>query len=154
MATETQQMVREFMRKMGLPTYDREARPRLHPDSAALGARLIVEEAVETLVGLVGSWGAVQLLKEWTVKVHELGDVPPDLVEAVDGLCDLIYVAHGRAETMNVDLELPFLWVHEANMAKEAVAIDAHGKRGFKPPGWVDPKAKIRKHLVQSGYTP
>lgn len=78
-----------------------------------------------------------------------------DLVGAVDGLLDIIYVAIGTLYTLG----LPFdpLWnaVHTANMQKERGLT----KRGVfydarKPEGWVGPEAKIRQILQELGYAP
>lgn len=61
-----------------------------------------------------------------------------DLVGAIDGLCDLLYVGYGAAVEFGVDLA-PF-WdeVHRTNMAKQGGHVRADGKR-LKPPGWTPP---------------
>jgi hypothetical protein len=61
-----------------------------------------------------------------------------DLVEAIDGLCDLIYVAYGAANEFGVDLE-PF-WdeVQRSNMKKVGGSVREDGKR-LKPPDWKPP---------------
>jgi predicted HAD superfamily Cof-like phosphohydrolase len=61
-----------------------------------------------------------------------------DLVGAIDGLCDLVYVAYGAAVEWGIDLK-PF-WdeVHKANMAKTGGAKRADGKQ-LKPAGWKPP---------------
>ncbi len=81
-----------------------------------LRARLIEEEALETVTAI------------------RLGD----LVEAVDGLCDLLCVAYGAALEFGVDLR-PF-WdeVHRTNMAKQGGPVREDGKR-LKPEGWTPP---------------
>jgi predicted HAD superfamily Cof-like phosphohydrolase len=81
-----------------------------------LAARLIEEEAKET------------------VKALEEGD----LVEAIDGICDLIYVAMGAAIRLGVDLDPYFHEVHRSNMAKVGGAVRADGKM-LKPEGWTPP---------------
>lgn len=141
-----QAMVQEFAREIvHAPTSP--ARPELR--DARLRARLIMEEAFETAVGLVGSYTADHVLEETRDEffAKHLTHIKPDLTEAVDGLCDLIYVAYGTAEAIGIDLEPFFNLVHAANMAKEDRAVDAHGKRGGKPTGWVDPKLAIAKYL-------
>lgn len=62
-----------------------------------------------------------------------------DLTEAIDGLCDLIYVAYGAALTFGVDLEPYFDEVHRSNMEKEGGQRRGDGKI-MKPPGWLAPR--------------
>lgn len=118
---------------------------------AELRARLIAEEAVETIAALVGARAALGILDEFGDKLfegnEEDGWAQPDLVEAVDGLCDLIYVTLGTAEAIGIDLEPHFDAVHAANMAKTSAKINKHGKRGGKPPGWVSPNEAIANIL-------
>lgn len=140
---DAQKKVHQFYEKMECPTAPAEPAIR----DAQLSARLLLEEALETVVGLVGRDGALSLMQDFALKVHDGPDAAPDLVEVVDGLCDTIYVAYGRAEAVGIDLEPYFNAVHAANMQKEARVIDGHGKRGFKPADWVDPKHEIRKML-------
>jgi predicted HAD superfamily Cof-like phosphohydrolase len=146
-----QEKVREFCRRVvGAPSSPAE--PALR--DARLRARLIIEEAIETVIGLVGHHEALavqyEVGREVFLKLRGAGrtSCAPDLTEAVDGLCDLIYVALGTAEAIGVDLEPYFDLVHEANMRKTSAAVDAHGKRGGKPDGWEDPKAQIRNQLA------
>jgi NTP pyrophosphatase (non-canonical NTP hydrolase) len=62
-----------------------------------------------------------------------------DFIEAVDGLCDLLYVVFGAAVTFGLDLEPYFEEVHRTNMAKVGGPIrESDGKR-LKPPGWKPP---------------
>lgn len=140
-----QDQVREFYLKLGAPTCP--APPAFR--DAMLRARLILEEAMETAVGLVGTTAAISVAQDFMKKEYTRGDRRPDLVEAVDGLCDLTYVTYGTAEALGVDLEPHFDVVHEANMQKENRPIDGHGKRGHKPEGWVDPKVKIA-HMLEA----
>lgn len=62
-----------------------------------------------------------------------------DLVAAVDGLCDLIYVAVGAAVAFGVELDPLFDEVHRTNMAKVGGATRADGKV-LKPKGWQPPR--------------
>lgn len=137
-----QYQVREFMRGMGQPTSPAE--PLLR--DAELRARLILEEAVETAVALVGGERASLILEEYRRKVSW---DQPDIVEAVDGLCDLVYVTVGAAEAMGIDLSPHFEAVHTANMQKTIAVIDEHGKQGGKPPGWEAPQKEIRRILEE-----
>lgn len=61
-----------------------------------------------------------------------------DLIEAIDGLCDLLCVTYGAASEFGIDLA-PF-WdeVHRTNMAKVGGPVREDGKR-LKPPGWTPP---------------
>ena len=106
-----QAKVREFHSKFGCAIGDG---PGLR--EAVLRRALIVEEALETSEAI------------------SRGDLP----EAVDGLCDLIYVCLGAAITWGVDLDPIFRAVHESNMAKEGGATRIDGKI-LKPPGWTPP---------------
>lgn len=64
-----------------------------------------------------------------------------DLVEAIDGMCDLIVVTLGTAVEFGIDLE-PF-WdeVCRSNMAKVGGEKRADGKQ-LKPAGWKPPDIK------------
>lgn len=61
-----------------------------------------------------------------------------DLVEAIDGLCDLLCVTYGAAAEFGINLA-PF-WdeVHRTNMAKQGGPVREDGKR-LKPEGWRPP---------------
>jgi len=93
-----------------------------------LRAKLIWEEATETLDAIRDG----------------------DLVEAVDGLADLIYVCLGAAVTWGVDLEPVFQRVHASNMTKTGGVRD-DGKI-MKPEGWKPPD--IREELIRQGWKP
>ena len=61
-----------------------------------------------------------------------------DFVEAIDGMCDLLYVVFGTAVAFGIDLEPFFEEVHRTNMLKTTGAIREDGKR-LKPEGWKPP---------------
>ena len=107
-----QRDVESFHRALDVPVGGRPAlrRPELR-------AELIREEAAET----------IQAIRDG------------DLVDAIDGLCDLLCVIYGAAAEWGVDLE-PF-WdeVHRTNMAKQGGPVREDGKR-LKPPGWEPPR--------------
>lgn len=85
---------------------------------ATLRKKLIMEEAQETCEAIDND----------------------DLVEAIDGICDLIYVAIGAAITFGIhDLEPFFDEVHRSNMAKVGGVQDGDGKI-LKPEGWQPPR--------------
>ena len=107
-----QRDVEEFHREVvGIPdsTTPQIRRPELR-------AELIREEARET------------------VEAIERGD----LVEAIDGMCDILAVVYGTAAEFGINLA-PF-WdeVHRTNMAKKDGPVREDGKR-LKPEGWQPP---------------
>lgn len=106
-----QRDVDDFHRALDIPTGDSPAirRPELR-------AALIEEEARETVEAIRAG----------------------DLIEAIDGMCDLLCVVYGTAVEFGVDLA-PF-WdeVHRTNMAKQGGPVREDGKR-LKPPGWKPP---------------
>lgn len=106
-----QEQVAEFHRELGHPSGDSPTIRR-----PGLRAELIREEAKET------------------VDAIEAGD----LVLAVDGLCDLMYVVLGAAVEFGIDLEPVFDEVHRSNLAKKGGTKRADGKT-LKPPGWTPP---------------
>jgi predicted HAD superfamily Cof-like phosphohydrolase len=108
---DTQRDVEAFHRALALPIGESPTIRR-----AELRAALIEEEARE----------AVSAIRRG------------DLIDAIDGLCDLIYVAYGAATEFGVDLA-PF-WdeVHRSNIAKRGGPIRDDGKL-LKPPNWTPP---------------
>jgi predicted HAD superfamily Cof-like phosphohydrolase len=107
-----QRAVMEFHRKFGQPVST--GAPEIR--RGVLRAALLAEEAKETIAAIAGN----------------------DLVEAIDGLCDTIYVCLGAALEFGVDLQPFFAEVHRTNMAKEGGATRADGKI-MKPEGWTPP---------------
>ena len=106
--------VEQFHEKFGhvinhKPTIDL-ARPELR-------AKLIEEEAKETADAIRAN----------------------DLVEAIDGMCDLLYVVFGTAVEFGIDIQPFFDEVHLSNMAKVGGATREDGKT-LKPPDWSPPK--------------
>ena len=103
--------VEAFHRALDIPVGDTPAirRPELR-------AELIREEARETIEAILAG----------------------DLIEAIDGLCDLLCVVYGAAAEFGVNLA-PF-WdeVHRTNMAKQGGPVRDDGKR-LKPEGWTPP---------------
>lgn len=132
-----QTQVGEFCGRVGEPTAP--DRPEIR--RANLRARLLVEETVETVVALVGASEAAELMREFAWEAQKMGEHGkgrPDLVEVVDGLCDVIYVALGTAEACGVDLEPHFAAVHASNLSKIGSGRDINGKI-VKPEGWTPP---------------
>ena len=71
-----------------------------------------------------------------------------DMVGAVDGLLDIIYVALGTLYMMGIPVEQCWAAVQKANMAK----VRGMTKRGnlfdaTKPEGWVGPEEEIKNAL-------
>jgi len=62
-----------------------------------------------------------------------------DLVEAIDGMCDVLYVVFGTAVEFGIDLEPFFAEVHRTNMLKVGGASREDGKV-LKPEGWQPPR--------------
>lgn len=131
-----QQQVQEFHRDV-LKQPHSPADPQLR--LSELRASLLLEEVVETVTALVGSERAYALLMDACANAEHLtGPVEPNIVEAIDGLCDVLVVAYGTAEAIGIDLEPFFDEVHRTNMAKANGPIRADGKL-LKPPGWTPP---------------
>ena len=108
--SDWQALVRDFHHQFGVHVGNV---PELRDHE--LRSKLIREEATETL-------DAIQ---------------DGDLVEAVDGIADLIYVCLGAAVTWGVDLSPVFDLVHASNMTKTG-GVRADGKI-LKGPGFVAP---------------
>lgn len=74
-----------------------------------------------------------------------------DLVEAIDGMCDLIVVTLGTAVEFGIDLE-PF-WdeVHKTNMAKVGGKTRFDGKK-LKPDGWIAPDIEGILARLENNY--
>lgn len=116
--------VEDFHRALDIPCGDTPAirRPELR-------AALIEEEARETVDAIRAG----------------------DLVEAIDGLCDLLCVVYGAAVEFGVDLGPFWEEVHRTNMAKQGGPVREDGKRS-KPPGWTPPDiAGILADPVRAG---
>lgn len=109
---ELQAMVTEWHRRFGVVVGETPAIRR-----AALRCSLIREEADETCAAI------------------EAGD----LVEAIDGMCDLLYVTFGAAVEFGIDLGPFFAEVHRSNMEKVGGATRDDGKI-LKPDGWQKPR--------------
>lgn len=135
---KSQMQVREFHRLFKYPTSPNEPRFR-QPD---LRANLIAEEAIETVIALVGSGRAQTIIQHHLhnelQKAAREGRTEPSLKLAIDGLCDLKYVTDGSFEDIGIDGEPFFDEVHRSNMEKVGGPIDENGKQ-LKPPGWKEP---------------
>jgi predicted HAD superfamily Cof-like phosphohydrolase len=118
-----------------------------------LRAKLILEEAFETVEALLGVDLAMEFIEDafatWTevpVK-HEL----PDLVAVADGCCDLKYVTESTAVACGFNMEPLFAEVHRSNMDKRGGTKRADGK-WIKPANWTPPN--IAGLLLAQGWKP
>lgn len=132
MANDMQNKVREFHRVGGATIGETPA-----IRDAELRARLILEEAAETVTALVGGSRANDLFAQLSAKEG----TPPDLVEAIDGMCDVLYVIFGTAVACGIDLQMFFDEVHRTNLEKANGPRRADGKIE-KPPGWEPPRIR------------
>lgn len=115
-------------------------------DTRLLRARLILEEAVETIKGLGFSiWAYYDHIGQaYGVMDDEV--YTPDLEQIIDGCCDVQYVTTGTLVACGVPDEVHIAEVTAANARKYpgGVAVPhptIPGKMG-KPPGWVGPDHK------------
>ena len=133
-----QRQVQDFHEKFGV-----SVGTDLNMDNRELRAKLILEEAVETVAAMGYDVNAVIRIpgegrgKTRWVEFYGHAD-SEDIVEVVDGLADLIYVALGTAVSFGVDLGPIFDEVHRTNIAKDGGATRDDGKI-LKPDGWVGP---------------
>jgi predicted HAD superfamily Cof-like phosphohydrolase len=72
-----------------------------------------------------------------TVEAIERGD----LIEAIDGMCDLLCVIYGTAAEFGINLAPFWNEVHRSNMAKIGGPIREDGKQ-LKPANWQPPDIK------------
>jgi predicted HAD superfamily Cof-like phosphohydrolase len=79
----------------------------------------------------------VKLIREESKEICDAIEAG-DLVEAIDGVCDLLYVTIGAAVEFGVDIEPIFDEVHRSNMAKLGGPTREDGKT-LKPEGWRPP---------------
>lgn len=106
-----QRDVEAFHNALAIPVHDTPAirRPELR-------AELIREEAQETCEALLRG----------------------DLVDAIDGCCDLLCVVYGTFAELGVDAALFWDEVHASNIRKVGRLTRSDGKK-LKPKGWVGP---------------
>lgn len=72
-----------------------------------------------------------------------------DIVEAADGLCDIIVATVGSAIEWGIDLDPLMREVHRTNVAKKDGPVREDGKR-LKPEGWLPPD--IRAKLLEQNW--
>lgn len=128
--TKGQQQVKDFMRLFNQATPDKPV--QLDEATAKLRARLILEEALETVVKGLGLAVGFETVEGFvTINELNLADIisekgihfkkerEVDLVELADGLADLAYVGEfGTSVAAGIDLEPIQDAVHASNMTK------------------------------------
>lgn len=111
------------------------------PEGRELRAKLIMEEAVETVAALgFGVDAQIAPANDWSQKPFTFSKSydEPNLLDFIDGICDSIYVLMGGAMNIPVNIEHHFEEVHAANMRKLNGPMREDGKV-LKPEGWVGP---------------
>lgn len=135
-----QKNVEDFHRAMDIPVggYPPEIR------RPGLRAKLIMEEAAETCaaLGFHVDYVLVDPVTDDYLVGQNVKQGDQDLIEAIDGLVDLIVVALGTAVEMGIDLDSFWEEVHRANMAKVGGPKREDGKQ-LKPEGWQPPDHRV-----------
>lgn len=138
-----QRQVRDFHEKFGVPVGD-----SLNLDERELRAKLILEEAVETVAAMgfevdCELYGPDSAPHVAGPRIATFEGIPPssvgDIVEVADGIADLIYVALGAAIAFGIDIDPIFEEVHRTNMEKVGGRTRDDGKI-LKPEGWEPPR--------------
>lgn len=149
--TEHQLDVEDFMRSAGyaLPLY-----PMVPPeDVRKLRARLILEEALETIEALgfeISTSRADGGLEADYIRWTPTND-GCDIIEVVDGCCDISVVTTGTLSAFGVADYAMLAEVDRTNFMKiERGRPDEFGGKWVKPPDWKKPK--IKELLVLQGY--
>lgn len=115
-----------------------------------LRARLILEEAIETVNALGFSIHPLPCEIKSVDDVNLSSNLPPDLEQIVDGCCDVLVVTLGTLSACGVADVGPMHKVLEANQKKfDGGYRDEHGK-WRKGPDWTAPD--IVGELVAQGW--
>jgi predicted HAD superfamily Cof-like phosphohydrolase len=122
---KVQKGVQEFHEKYGCLTKYKPTMP--DAETRLLRASLIVEEAAEFMAAARNK----------------------DMIEMVDALADLLYVAYGTAVVMGVDMEPMSDTVQWSNMTKDGGGQDSGGKI-MKGPDFEEPD--INGELEKQGW--
>lgn len=136
----------------------RQAIPRGYviPDEATrlLRARLIMEEALETIKGLGFVVTATNRRMDDLdiVKISPpVGGLDPSLEQIIDGCCDVIYVAVGTLCSVGAPDAVHMALVNHANNAKfpDGQAITDINGKFQKPVGWKPPNhLKMQENIA------
>lgn len=148
--TAHQQRVDEFMRKAGQDVPDVPVEPS--NEVKILRAKLILEEALETIKGL----GVTVSFDGYPPDGHDVTykvDGPFNLVEVVDGCCDVKVVTTGTLSACGVaDMDVQAM-IDESNLAKfGSGGYKREDGKWIKPPDWEAPD--ILSVLIQQGWNP
>lgn len=149
--TNRQNKVRAFHIQGDIPVLDK---PQVPPDERVrLRAKVIMEEAFETVMAMYGNSQTLGNIKEQVQDYLSQGPVQVDLPEVADGLTDLDYVVEGTRLEFGIDGDPLFETVHAANMRKFGPGSWKRddGKQ-MKPPDWQPPD--IAQALVNQGWDP
>lgn len=133
--TWMQDRVRDFHVALGQPAPD-----GLDLDGfrAELRARLIMEEAIETVNALGFT---VEVSSRYGVaQVGLTQSTAPDWPEVVDGLCDVAYVTLGAAVEAGFSLAPFFHEVHRSNMTKIGGPVRESDGKVLKPDSFEPPR--------------
>lgn len=132
--TEIQYRVMRFMEMAGQPVLDQPGDPG--PETRKLGAKLILEEALETIESL----GFRVNQTSSGMRLIPLDASKFDLEGVVDGCCDTIYVCQWAMLSVGVRDGLPLMEVCDANDRKFGPgAYKNEDGKVQKPEGWVGP---------------
>jgi len=118
-----------------------------------LRAKLILEEALETICGLgfsvwVNPDDANDPLSIESVEFIKK-NAGPDLVEIADGCADMIVIATGTALACGINLEPIQKLVDDSNLAKFSGGRRREDGKWIKPADWQPPA--IREELIRQG---
>lgn len=105
-------------------------------ETRRLRARLMTEEFVEYLVGLLGSREAREMIVGFAPGAG--ANEQPSLVEWMDGRCDMEFLLNGDEHVFGWDSTPYYQAVCDTNLAKAGGPRDERGKI-LKPPGWAPP---------------
>lgn len=127
--TNEQKRVKDWMQKAGQECPDKPTIPSL--EVRKLRARLILEEALETIVEGLGLYPVCNCMEAIEIEGMDFeedwfGTQPlnPDLVKLADGMADLHYVNLGTAVACGIDLEPVFQEVCRSNDSKWWSEVD------------------------------
>jgi predicted HAD superfamily Cof-like phosphohydrolase len=101
----------------------------------------IANQDIPTFPGLRDVKFRLSLIEEETKEVLDAAN-SGDFLDAIDGICDLLYVTLGAAVAWGIDIEPFFDEVHESNMRKIDGPKDPETGKLLKPEGWVPPNLK------------
>lgn len=123
--------------------------PSMFDDVAEFHIKILGQPSADTPSLISQEWllERFRFLAEESNEYLEAG-MRGDIVGAVDGLLDIIYVALGTLYIMGIPVQECWNHVQQANMSK----VRGMTKRGnafdaAKPTGWVAPEAAIAKSL-------